>query len=894
MLIHGQTTREDMRAINAIGYLTSDYDNYTDILPVEQGKDPDSTHDTLPQAAVMNADGTRMKAWLTFDKKTQYMKRCPSLWESRARTVIAGVLKRLPYLGRFIDVTTAEGLYECYDPEHPLSRTDKRRCGERLLRSVEGLGLVVGGEHGIWWGVPHLHYIEGMMSSYQFAWPAGHLIRPKDRAEKFAGPYGTDTWENYERWGLGHEHRAPLWQLVFHDCVVSTWYWGDSNDFLLRAAPELTPKKDAYNVLYGTIPMMWANRDGAWHADRRAFLRTAHTATPVHAVTAESEMTDHAFVTPDRAVQRTRFANGTECVVNFGAANRRVVVAGKSHLLPQNGFAAIGPGLRMFKHITGDREVTTVDRPGFLYSEDRDSSIIAWAERKGVVRVAINGAGRQSVVISRLIRLASPSGASRFALYRRDAADERTALVAAGPPRNKALTLTQGSYDLLVGDALNKPDLAVELATVPRARPDANQGTPLNVEVILRNIGGRPARSATVTAYADRPSADRALVRMTVSLGSGAARRLILRVPTDRMDGQRTLVIVATAGEGDLCTANDRLALPVYVRPDTRRWKHSAVIVVEGGLSTDGSEPIVVPIRSARLKPASVRVWELGSHARAECAAQCDTLPEGKQLCFVPRTPIPSGSSRRFRVIWNEDDQSGPAPLPILSWRLDPKRQTFVGQTYSFRLSEGMIRDVRRRAEDGTEKPIISKIMVSSAETGWTEEPGSVMSFSVQAEGPVRTIISITKQLRNNVKYTKRYVLFATGFNVEARVTPQVAITSRAYYHAGGAFMDSQGNTAIVDGKGDAEDVINRGSGAEWYEVRGTDWAHSCIAVTPHGGLAYWDSSEWGGIGFVGPAGPLQTIAYRFYARSMTAGFASRDRTRILSAPTVRVLEGKL
>lgn len=359
MLIHGSAPPDDMRKVNELGYLTSDYDNYTDILPVEQGKEPDSKHDYLPNAAVLKADGQRMEAWLTYDKKTQYMKRCPSLWVSRARSVISKVLKERPFLGRFIDVTTAEGLYECYDREHPLDRRAKRQCGEDLLETVRGMGLVVGGEHGIWWAVPYLDYIEGMMSSYQFAWPAGHLIRPKSKDEQFAGPYGTSTWDKYARFGIGHELRVPLWELVFHDCVVSTWYWGDSNDFLIRAAPEYTAKKEAFNVLYGTIPLLWASKQGSWKTDRELFLRIVRNTSPVHRVVAESEMTSHRFLTPDRAVQETRFSDGTVCTANFGTVPYRIRIQRKEYILGQNGFAVYGPSLTHVRHLVDGKEVTT-------------------------------------------------------------------------------------------------------------------------------------------------------------------------------------------------------------------------------------------------------------------------------------------------------------------------------------------------------------------------------------------------------------------------------------------------------------------------------------------------------------------------------------------------------
>jgi len=357
MIIHGRTSPEEMRRINDLGFLTSEYDNYTDILPVAEGQSPDSQHDFLPGAAVLKADGKRMEAWLTYDRKTQYMKRCPALWVPRAREVIRKVLALFPFLGRFIDVTTAEALYECYDPDHPLDKAAKRKCGEELLRTVRDMGLVVGGEHGIWWGVPYLCYIEGMMSSYQFAWPAGHLIRPKSKSETFEGPYGTQSWDKYERLGIGHQYRVPLWELVFHDCVVSTWYWGDSNDFLIAAAPEYTRKKQVFNVLYGTIPILWADKNGSWTTDRSVFIETVQTVCPVAAAVAEAAMTDHEFLSPDRAVQRTRFSNGVTCVVNFGSQLYTVRLKSKTYTLGQYGYVVYGRRFLRARYLQDGREV---------------------------------------------------------------------------------------------------------------------------------------------------------------------------------------------------------------------------------------------------------------------------------------------------------------------------------------------------------------------------------------------------------------------------------------------------------------------------------------------------------------------------------------------------------
>jgi len=48
----------------------------------------------------IQADGTRMTAWLTWDKR-QFMKRCPTFWLRTAQKVIPRDLAERPYLGRF-------------------------------------------------------------------------------------------------------------------------------------------------------------------------------------------------------------------------------------------------------------------------------------------------------------------------------------------------------------------------------------------------------------------------------------------------------------------------------------------------------------------------------------------------------------------------------------------------------------------------------------------------------------------------------------------------------------------------------------------------------------------------------------------------------------------------
>jgi len=152
--------------------------------------------------------------------------------------------------------------------------------------------------------VPYVHYFEGMLSLGPYRVP---------EAGRRMGVILQDVPERVAKFQVGHRYRLPLWELVYHDCVVAQWYWGDYNNKL----PALWLKRDLFNALYGTPPMFMFRRD-FWRQHKARFVRSYRTACPVARATGYAEMTDHRFLTPDRDVQQTRFANGTTVTVNFG------------------------------------------------------------------------------------------------------------------------------------------------------------------------------------------------------------------------------------------------------------------------------------------------------------------------------------------------------------------------------------------------------------------------------------------------------------------------------------------------------------------------------------------------------------------------------------------------
>ncbi|MBN1816455.1 MAG: carbohydrate binding domain-containing protein [Sedimentisphaerales bacterium] len=306
---------QDIEQMNTMeGVLTSRYDIYQDLMDPQvvekylRGAHSDWTQEGWPKDLMRDERGDWHKGWQVKGRDGN-MYPCGVLCDRQALAYAArrvpAELKTHPYRCRFIDTTTASPWRECYDPDHPMTRSDSRHWKMELLRYMsETCKLVTGSETGHDAAVPYVHYFEGMMSLGPYRVPdAGRdmsriLDEVPDRVLKFQ---------------VGHQYRLPLWELVYHDCVVAQWYWGDYNNKL----PAIWKKRDLFNILYATPPMFMFKRD-FWNENKKRFAQSYQDICPVVREVGYSEMTDHRFLTPDCNVQQTRFSNGTCITVNFG------------------------------------------------------------------------------------------------------------------------------------------------------------------------------------------------------------------------------------------------------------------------------------------------------------------------------------------------------------------------------------------------------------------------------------------------------------------------------------------------------------------------------------------------------------------------------------------------
>lgn len=300
---------QGMAAINKLGFLTSRYDIYQDVYP------PDAPswlpHDGWPKDLDLLPNGDWMKGWADIEHQPngkdivyQGGVLCSSAILDLAKKEIPPDLAAHPYTCRFLDTTTASPWRECYDPSHPLTRSQDRANKMALLNYVSGQEkLVLGSETGIDAAVPYADYFEGMMSLAPYRLPDSgrDLLVYKPPTPDFL------------KFQIGSYYRVPLWELVYHECMVDYWYWGDASN----KAPEVWDQRDLFNILYATPPMFVFDKY-MWNTEQARFVQSYKNVCPLARRLGYDEMLSHSFLTADHTVQMTRWKSGVEIVVNFG------------------------------------------------------------------------------------------------------------------------------------------------------------------------------------------------------------------------------------------------------------------------------------------------------------------------------------------------------------------------------------------------------------------------------------------------------------------------------------------------------------------------------------------------------------------------------------------------
>lgn len=175
--------------------------------------------------------------------------------------------------------------------------------GRRLADYLASTGLVLGTERGNEWLVPQYHMFEGMVA-----------------------PYRETPLARYS-------HPAPLFNLVYHDAVANFGKIQDPNHLASNLSGDYYVKT-LRAMLHGDGPMVFISPYE--YEGIKPYLRfAAEFLCPIHESIAFEEMTAHAYLSEDALVQRSRFANGVEILVNLGPTPWKSPMDGE---LPGYGF----------------------------------------------------------------------------------------------------------------------------------------------------------------------------------------------------------------------------------------------------------------------------------------------------------------------------------------------------------------------------------------------------------------------------------------------------------------------------------------------------------------------------------------------------------------------------
>lgn len=301
------------------GYLCSRYDCLTDVPPADVLR-------VVPQNRIENCGYTvrRIKDYpdgVAYDENLQprpawalpgtdghmhpQNKLCPSRMPVRLREELPDCRREDGCRARFIDVMGVE-TYECFHPAHPVSRRESVGLRQQCFQYAQQEGLIVGTEDGFDRLAPFLHYNEGMMSPVFFRYQYENSGRMK------AVCHGAEAAAFFDRYLLNPAYRVPLWELVYHDCVASYWYWGDSSS----CCPDRMHRRDLWNILYGTAPM-YSFRNSSWERLRQSIFASYQAVCSAARQVGYCEMTEFTWLREDASVQQTTFSNGTVVIVNF-------------------------------------------------------------------------------------------------------------------------------------------------------------------------------------------------------------------------------------------------------------------------------------------------------------------------------------------------------------------------------------------------------------------------------------------------------------------------------------------------------------------------------------------------------------------------------------------------
>lgn len=321
--------------INENGFLSSRYDIYTDVYPPDEFPNLMGYRRTgYPADIIVQSNGTLFKGWLAYVNGLPFQSytACSKTHAAFADSVISNELLTRKYNARFIDVELAGNLDECYSAVHPVTRQTDAQARDSLLNLVKNkFSLVTGSEEARDFAFPNVDFGEGTMTMFPQVNSGYDWFDPIDTIGNY-----------YALYNVNPAIRIPLHGLIYHDVHVPTWYTGDG----VSKVPAYWDDKDLFNILYASMPLFMPPSRDYWNSNLEKFLTSYHLVSSITRLAGFEEMTGHSFLSSDKLVQQTTFANNWKITANFSSSP---ALYGSKNLAPKGFYASNGSEYEVFK-----------------------------------------------------------------------------------------------------------------------------------------------------------------------------------------------------------------------------------------------------------------------------------------------------------------------------------------------------------------------------------------------------------------------------------------------------------------------------------------------------------------------------------------------------------------
>lgn len=316
---------EAIRGAVSNGYLIGPYDSYETAIP--PGERPDWATAQLgrrayEQCGVMKANGTITAGFQRTGHYTNTNCVMPIL-----KGRVPALAKAGGYNSWFLDVYATGMVFDDYRPGATLTMAGNSAANIAAMRWIsEDQQLPIGSEGGNAINASGTLFAHGMETA-GFGWGDAELRKDAKSPFFLGGWYPADAptvffkpvplKEPYRSLYFDPRTRLPLYQAVFHDAVLVTQHWA----FDQLKLNNLTASRAITQQLYNVPPLFHLSA-GTLRERLPAIRKHDGFFRPLHQRLAHQAMTGFDWLSADRLVQRTTFADGTQLIANFADAPR--------------------------------------------------------------------------------------------------------------------------------------------------------------------------------------------------------------------------------------------------------------------------------------------------------------------------------------------------------------------------------------------------------------------------------------------------------------------------------------------------------------------------------------------------------------------------------------------